>query len=172
MRKLMVLMFSLMLAGVAVQPDLASAQGKSKDRDSDRYRGTLNRGKGKGPKFCRTGAGHPVHGRQWCVDKGFGLGNSRWDQVRWPDVIFGRPEPRRNLDLGRDILQDVLGSVIFNRLDARRSSLGASAPLTGRWFDAEGRSVLLVNAGKVPIAELVDGNRDRRVDLVLLNFGR
>ena len=26
------------------------------------------------PSFCRSGAGHPVHGREWCVQKGFGLG--------------------------------------------------------------------------------------------------
>jgi hypothetical protein len=172
MRKILALLAAGILAGVMVQPDEASAQGKSRDRDSDRYLGTLNRGKGKGPKFCRTGAGHPVHGRQWCVDKGFGLGSAQWDRARWEDVIFGRPQPRRNLDLGRDVLQDVLGSVIFNRLDARRGLLGARAPLTGHWLDAEGRSVMLVNAGSVPIAELVDSNRDRRVDLVLLNFGR
>lgn len=30
----------------------------------------------RGPPFCRNGQGHPVHGRQWCVDKGFGLGVS------------------------------------------------------------------------------------------------
>ena len=28
------------------------------------------------PSFCRSGAGHPVHGRSWCLDKGFGLGRS------------------------------------------------------------------------------------------------
>ena len=28
------------------------------------------------PSFCRSGAGHPVHGRAWCIDKGFGLGRS------------------------------------------------------------------------------------------------
>lgn len=29
-----------------------------------------------GPSFCRSGAGHPVHGRQWCLDKGWGVGSS------------------------------------------------------------------------------------------------
>ena len=28
----------------------------------------------RGPRFCRTGAGHPVHGLDWCLDKGFGIG--------------------------------------------------------------------------------------------------
>lgn len=28
----------------------------------------------RGPSFCRSGAGHPVFGLQWCVQKGFGIG--------------------------------------------------------------------------------------------------
>jgi hypothetical protein len=136
--------------------------------DGDIYRGTYNTKNSKGPAFCRSGAGHPVHGRQWCVNKGFGLGGSRWDRGNW-DVIF-RESPRSNMDVGRSVLSDVLGSVIFNRLDARRQTFGVTQPLWGRWIDAEGRSVLMVNAGRTPIAELVDSNRDRRVDLVLLNY--
>src|SRR3569832_970707 len=31
--------------------------------------------KGGAPAVCRSGAGHPVYGRSWCVEKGFGLGN-------------------------------------------------------------------------------------------------
>jgi hypothetical protein len=50
--------------------------------------------RGGGPKFCRTGAGHPVFGRRWCLEKGFGLGDR--DDVFFDDgrVIFwddGRP---------------------------------------------------------------------------------
>ena len=50
--------------------------------------------RGGGPKFCRTGSGHPVFGRRWCLEKGFGLGDR--DDVFWDDgrVIFwddGRP---------------------------------------------------------------------------------
>lgn len=30
--------------------------------------------RGRGPAFCRSGAGHPVFGRRWCLEKGFGLG--------------------------------------------------------------------------------------------------
>jgi hypothetical protein len=29
----------------------------------------------RGPAFCRSGAGHPVFGRRWCLEKGFGLGD-------------------------------------------------------------------------------------------------
>lgn len=44
--------------------------------------------RGRGPKFCRTGAGHPVFGRRWCLKKGFGLGGR--DDVFFDDgrVIF------------------------------------------------------------------------------------
>ena len=51
------------------------------DLDDDRAR-TLgawqvaplnNQVKGGAPSFCRSGAGHPNWGRQWCLDKGFGL---------------------------------------------------------------------------------------------------
>lgn len=44
------------------------------DRDRGDQRVRANR-RGNAPKFCRTGAGHPVHGRRWCVEKGFGLGD-------------------------------------------------------------------------------------------------
>lgn len=44
------------------------------DGDRDDHRVRTNR-RGNAPKFCRTGAGHPVHGRRWCVEKGFGLGD-------------------------------------------------------------------------------------------------
>ncbi|CAN5333634.1 hypothetical protein BH18GEM1_BH18GEM1_20700 [soil metagenome] len=40
---------------------------------------------GNGPPFCRSGAGHPVHGRRWCLEKGWGLGNPG-------DIFFGDGE--------------------------------------------------------------------------------
>ena len=41
-----------------------------------------------GPSFCRSGAGHPVFGRRWCLEKGFGLGDR--DDIFFEDgrVIF------------------------------------------------------------------------------------
>lgn len=154
-----------------------------RDRDNDRWRygdwdsrrwEVYRKGNGNGPAFCRSGAGHPVHGREWCLRKGHGLGRSaniRWDRVRWDDVIFRRTSSRSNV-FGRDVLVDILGRGVYDRLDARRRGLGVREPLSGRWDYLDGRSVLLVNAGRYPIAELIDGNRDRRVDLVLVNFGR
>jgi len=143
------------------------------DWDSRRWE-DYRRGSGNGPAFCRSGAGHPVHGREWCLRKGYGLGRSsniRWDRVRWDDVIFRRTSSRRDV-FGRDVLIDILGRGVYDRLDARRRGFGVREPLSGRWDYLDGRSVLLVNAGRYPIAELIDGNRDRRVDLVLINFGR
>jgi len=32
---------------------------------------------GNGPAFCRNGQGHPVHGWEWCRQKGWGEGTSR-----------------------------------------------------------------------------------------------
>ena len=34
-----------------------------------------NRGTSDGPAFCRSGAGHPVHGWEWCRQRG-------WDRAR------------------------------------------------------------------------------------------
>lgn len=123
------------------------------------------------PSFCRSGAGHPNWGRQWCVDKGFGLGNSndlRWGRVVSPqDVILRRSTSTG--DLTRDVLASVLGDVVFNRLAAHAITLGLVDPLVGRWVaEPTGRRVLLVNSGAVPVAELVDDNDDDRPEVVLV----
>jgi hypothetical protein len=47
------------------------------------------------PAFCRSGAGHPVHGRRWCEDKGWGVYNSgRYESGRYDPRIDDRN--RRN----------------------------------------------------------------------------
>jgi hypothetical protein len=62
--------------------------------DDDLFRSRGRRG--RGPAFCRSGAGHPVHGRQWCTRKGFGLGRDftidtrRRGRTRQGDIIIGR----------------------------------------------------------------------------------
>ena len=37
------------------------------------------------PSFCRSGAGHPRFGREWCIRKGFGLGGGfyRYGRPSW-----------------------------------------------------------------------------------------
>jgi hypothetical protein len=127
------------------------------------------------PAFCRSGAGHPVWGRQWCVDKGFGLGSDndiRWGRVvRAEDVMVRRASTPA--DLTRDVLASVLGEVVFNRLAAHAITLGLVDPLVGKWVaDPAGRQVLLVNSGTSPVAEIVDSNRDDRADLMLVTLRR
>lgn len=123
------------------------------------------------PSFCRSGAGHPVWGRQWCLDKGFGLGANqdvRWGTTRTvSDIIFGRRPTTPTL--ARDALLGLLGPVAFDRLALHAVTLGYTDPLTGVWHsEATGPDVLMVNSGQYPIAELVDTNRDQRTDLMLV----
>jgi hypothetical protein len=123
------------------------------------------------PSFCRSGAGHPVWGRQWCLDKGFGLGD--FQDVRWGrtttlgDIIFGRTATTGNL--AGDVLLGLIGNTAFDRLALHAMTLGYSEPLTGVWaVEPTGRRVLLVNSGPAPVAEVVDVNGDNRADLMLV----
>jgi hypothetical protein len=123
------------------------------------------------PAFCRSGAGHPVWGRQWCVDKGFGLGT--FQDVRWGrtttvgDVIFGRSVQTGRLTT--ESLLGLLGATAFNRLALHAVTLGYTEPLIGTWAaDPTEPNVLLVNAGPAPVAEFVDANRDGRPDFMLV----
>lgn len=137
-------------------------------READRRAG--------GPAFCRSGAGHPVHGRRWCVRKGFGLGGVGWRRLDLGEVIF-RDLPRRNRGiLDRSDLGALLGTAVLDRLldealghhyrerhyrDRRR------IPLTGRWLEASGTRVLQLRAGDRPLAELGDLDRDGVVEVLL-----
>jgi hypothetical protein len=123
------------------------------------------------PAFCRSGAGHPVWGREWCFDKGFGIGNDRdWRWGRTTDVgdIIFRQEPNR-ADLVRDALVGVLGDVVFNRLGLHAVTLGYSEPLTGVWLgEPSGPRVLRLSSGVTPIAEIYDADRDNRADALVV----
>jgi hypothetical protein len=59
----------LALFALLAAPLAAEAQGRG--RGSGKNMG----GNGGGPAFCRSGAGHPVHGWQWCRDKGWASAN-------------------------------------------------------------------------------------------------
>ena len=122
------------------------------------------------PSFCRSGEGHPVWGRQWCLQKGFGLGDQsdyQWAAARdVGDVVFTRPVVG---PLNRDALYNLLGQVAFDRLALHALTLGYSDPLTGVWRTDPGNpGVLLVNSGRLPVAELVDENGDQRPELMLV----
>lgn len=123
------------------------------------------------PSFCRSGAGHPVWGREWCIDKGFGLGS--YNDYRWGrtndvgDIVF--PRTGMGSILGTTALAGLLGSTTFNRLALHAVTLGLLEPLTGRWVaDTGGPQVLMVNSGRYPVAEMVDTNRDFRFEDLLV----
>ena len=123
------------------------------------------------PSFCRSGAGHPVWGRQWCIDKGFGLGDDqgvRWGRaVDLNNVVF-RSQPTTSI-LARDVLLGVLGDVVFNRLATHAITLGLAEPLAGRWIgEPVGPRVLLLTSGDRPVAEIVDVNRDNRAEMLVV----
>ena len=149
------------------------------DWDDDRELGNWKvvsepfREKKGAPSFCRSGAGHPVWGRQWCIEKGFGLGvdnDLRWSRVIDPsNVMITTPTTG---DLTRDVLSSVLGSIVLNRLATHAVTLGFEDPLTGRWLGETtdtGPRVLLLSSGSRPVAEVVDTNRDNRADVVLVS---
>lgn len=152
------------------------------DWDDDRYdRRRENGRRGRGPAFCRSGEGHPVHGRQWCRDKGFGLGHDdryderRMERRRWEDVIFRRPH--RTSDGGilrRGALEDLLGSRVLNRFEDARRRLGSRSAIEGRWVPTgrRGTQVLQLRTGDLPLAELTDYEGDGRVDVVLVTTRR
>lgn len=127
--------------------------------------------RGGAPSFCRSGAGHPVWGRQWCLDKGFGLGS--YQDFRWGrttdlgDVVFSRGSLRDRL-IG-SALESALGTRTFNRLALHAVTLGLVEPLTGTWYaEPAGPQLMMVNSGALPVAELVDVNRDYRADNMLV----
>lgn len=128
-------------------------------------RGSKN---GKGPAFCRSGEGHPVHGRRWCMDKGFGLGRGSilgWQRAPWEDIRY---EPRRSRAgdvVGRGTLADILGDVVFGRL----ADAAGTTRLDARWLEPRRSArVLQVRAAGRPLAELTDSDGDGRMDVVLL----
>jgi hypothetical protein len=47
-------------------------------------------GQGRGPAFCRSSAGHPAHGWEWCRERGWD--RASWDRWEW----WERADDRRN----------------------------------------------------------------------------
>ncbi len=131
--------------------------------------GRQREGSGKGPKFCRNGQGHPVYGMAWCREKGFGgyyASGPVWTRASIGDVILRRPRSGYGT-LSRGGLIDVLGSTVLGRL---LGGSGTSGDLYGRLFQPEGSraTVLQLQSGGVPVAELTDLDADGRADVVLL----
>ena len=64
---------SMMLAALLMAAADADAQGRGRgngNRERNTARGAVN-SQGNGPAFCRSGEGHPVHGWEWCREKGW-----------------------------------------------------------------------------------------------------
>jgi hypothetical protein len=120
------------------------------------------------PSFCRSGEGHPVWGRRWCIDKGVGLGgDTRWGITNdVDDILFRRVDSGT---LARSVLMGVLGDVVFDRLGLHAITMGYTDPLTGVWLGEDnGPRVLRITSGSVPIAEIVDDDRDDRADVLVV----
>lgn len=118
-----------------------------------------------GPAFCRNGQGHPVRGRQWCHDKGFGLGRDNSRDI-WGDIVF-RDRRYDTRPLSHSTLGNILGPLVLGRFDSYGRSYYGNGSLNGRWLDNRA-SVLQLFMGSTPIARLVDTNSDGRVDSVSL----
>ena len=120
------------------------------------------------PAFCRSGQGHPVHGREWCLDKGFGLGSrsgTLWSRGSIADVVFRRRTDGDRLDRGG--LAGVLGDIVFGRLALQSVALGYDQPLMGVWVaQPDGPRILRVRSGEHDVAEFVDRDRDDRVEVL------
>ena len=139
-------------------------------RRDDRVYRDDRRARGGGPPFCRSGRGHPVHGRQWCREKGWGYGGAVWDRRGGlGDIILRSPDRYRHGSvLDRRGLVDILGEAVLGRL-IREARLDRRAPVHGRWMAPRGRTgVLQIRSGTRPVAELSDVDGDRRVDVVLV----
>jgi hypothetical protein len=164
----------------------ARRQQAERDRyERDRQQANRNRGQGSqarqqnqrggqagGPKFCRTGEGHPRFGMQWCYEKGFATPYGRAGDVIWRrgslgDIIIGdrRRNNTRQGSLTEQILRDTLGRSATDRARNHGRLLGYDGAVTGRWLDATTLEVLV---GGQPVARLVDQNRDGRFDSTML----
>ncbi len=71
-------------------PLTAEAQGRGKEKQKN----------GNGPAFCRNGQGHPVHGLEWCRQRGWDNGTYRSADGRRAlprdqrEVVSGRSRAR------------------------------------------------------------------------------
>lgn len=124
--------------------------------------------RGNAPAFCRSGDGHPVWGREWCLNKGFGLGSrsgTLWSRGTIDDVIFRRLDYGTRLDRGG--LLGVLGDIVLGRLALQALTLGYDQPLMGVWVaEPQSPRLLRVYSGSYPVAEFVDTNYDSRPEIL------
>lgn len=85
-------LWMLIPALLLVAPPMdADAQGRGRSAKGRNGNGR----NGNGPAFCRSGEGHPVHGWEWCRQKG-------WDQADRDGGWWDRDDRRDDRDRDRD----------------------------------------------------------------------
>lgn len=157
--------FAAGLLGTAFVAEVAEAQGRS--------------GRGGGPPFCSSGAGHPVHGWEWCVSKGWASARSSraysepvrgWGSVYWDDVVFSpRRSPRYDRYLSRGEVLEVVGSKGVGRIESHARDLGLRGATTARWVEGDfAGAVLELLINSVPVAYLQGPAGPGRVERVYL----
>lgn len=98
----------------------------------------------------------------------------RWVHARWDGIRFSRGFMRlrgvnRNA-LRTEDLAYLIGNRTVRRLERHAVRLGAHGPIMGRIVDRGAAGIVIqVRAGRVPVANLRDYDRDRHVDAVHLN---
>lgn len=151
---------------------------------------------GNGPPFCRSGQGHPVHGWEWCVAKGWAAGPQygtpsriqEWIEVVWEDARFREPartrgnrrHQRRDREwMGRRELAQLAGDAVVRRIQeyGRSSRVApgdrADPGMRGRWVRGDFEGVALeIQIGDVPVAYLHDPYERGRAESVFLRPGR
>lgn len=216
MKQAMVFALAAGLTLSAALPASAFAQG-NRNRERARVEARAN---GNGPAFCRSGEGHPVHGREWCRDRGYRVGterdvryerrdrddrsergvrlpdrigedgrnerdvrlpgrigedgrdgerNLRWRRANFGDVRFRFSGSLAGRELNRSQLESLIGSRAIAQITRHAHESGANGNIYGLWTDTE-PLVLRVFAGRLPLAEFIDRNLDRRVDTVNLAY--
>jgi hypothetical protein len=154
---------------IQIGNDSGKQAGKDKSKGAKSNPGKQSGSKDKGvPAFCRSGAGHPVHGWQWCVDRSYKMG---WRSIDVSGAEFkGRDRYRKGDLLDALGVEDVLGRDVTNVIRGTARDLGLEGAINGRWTGGAdgGALVLQLRAGNEPLAELTDETCDGRVDATLV----
>ena len=154
---------------IQIGDDGGKQDGKDKSKGAKSNPGKQGGSKDKGvPAFCRSGARHPVHGWQWCVDRSYKMG---WRSIDVSGAEFKNRDRYRQGDLLDALgVEDALGPDVTNVIRSTARDLGLDGAINGRWTGGAdgGALVLQLRAGDEPLAELTDETGDGRVDAALL----
>lgn len=113
---------------LALVPMDASAQGKS------------GKAKHGGPAFCRSGAGHPVFGWEWCRDRGWGnAGTTRSNRTVRRDQGEAYPDRDRNRRINDAAFDNGYADGYEKGLDDARDGRSAD-PTRHGWYRSANRN--------------------------------